>query len=122
MDWAGSAFKYLTEKCPPLSEAKIKEGVFVDPQIRKLFRDNMFNNLLQDNEKKASDAFRLVSTNFLGSIRAENYKEYIEDTSFYHKLGYNMSLKVHMLHSHLNFFPNNCGMVSDKHDKCFHQE
>jgi len=51
---------------------KIKEGVFVGPQIRRLFRDNMFNNLLQGDEKKAWDAFRLVSSKFLGNIRAEN--------------------------------------------------
>jgi hypothetical protein len=74
MDRTGSAFKYLAEKFPRLSEAKIKEGVFVGPQICKLFRDNMFNNLLQGDEKKAWDMFRLVSTNFLGNIRAKNYK------------------------------------------------
>jgi hypothetical protein len=79
MDRAGSAFKYLAEKFPQLSEAKIKEGVFVGPQIRKLFRDGMFNNLHHGDEKKAWDAFRLVSTNFLGNIRAENYKELVED-------------------------------------------
>jgi len=69
----------------------------VGPQTRKLFRDDMFNNLLQGDEKKAWYAFRLMSTNFLGNIRAENYKELIEDTSLYHKLGCNMSLKMHML-------------------------
>ena len=35
---------------PRLSEAKIKVGVFVGPQIRKLFRDDMFNNLLEGDE------------------------------------------------------------------------
>ena len=75
------------------------------PQIRKLFRDDMFNNLLQGDEKKAWDAFRLVSTKFLGNIRAENYKELIEDMSLYHKRGCNISLKIYMLHSHLDFFP-----------------
>ena len=89
------------------------------PQIRKLFRDDMFSNLLQGDEKKAWDAFRLVSTNFLGNIRAENYKELMENMSLYHKLGCNMSLKIHMLHSHLNFFPDNCGMVSDEHGDLF---
>jgi len=83
----------------------------------------MFNNLLKGDEKKALDAFRLVSTNFLGNIRAENYKEFIEDMlTLYHKLGCNMSLKIHMLHYHLDFFPNNCGMVSDEHGERFHQE
>jgi len=60
----------------------------------------MFKNLLQDDEKKAWDAFRLVSTNFLGNIRAENYKELIEDMlSLYQKLCCNVSLRIHMLHS-----------------------
>jgi hypothetical protein len=88
MDQTGSVFKYLAEKFPPLSEVEIKEGVFVGPQIRKLFRDGMFNNLLQDDMKKAWDAFCLVSTNFFENIRAENYKEFIEDMLLlYHKLG-----------------------------------
>jgi hypothetical protein len=43
MDQAGSAFKYLAKKFSQLSEAKIKEGVFVCPQICKFFRDDMFN-------------------------------------------------------------------------------
>jgi hypothetical protein len=50
----------------------------VGSQIRKLFRGNMFNNLLQDGEKKAWGAFRLVPPNFLGNITAENYKELIK--------------------------------------------
>jgi len=92
----------------------------------------MFNKLLKDDEKKAWEPFRLVSTNFLGNIRAENDKELIEDMlTLYHKLGCNMSLKIlgcnmslkiHMLHSHLDFFPNNCGMVRDEHGERFHQE
>jgi len=116
MERTGSVFRYLAETFPRLSEAKIKEGVFVGPQMRKLFREDMFKNLLQGDEKKAWDAFRLVSTNFLGNISVENYKDLIEDMlSLYHKLGCNMSLKIHMLHFHLDFFPYNCGMVRDEH-------
>jgi hypothetical protein len=122
-DRTGPAFKYLAEKFPRLSEAKIKEGVFMGPHIRKLFRDGMFNNLLHGDEKKAWDAFRLVSANFLGNIRAENYKELIQEMlSLYHKLGCNMPLKIHMFHSHLDFFPGNCGMVSDENGERFRQE
>ena len=73
--------------------------------------------------KKAWYAFPLVSTNYLGNIRAEHYKELIEDMlSMYHKLGCNMSLKIHFLHSHLDFFLDNCGMVSDEHGERFHQD
>ena len=55
------------------SAKRTLKGGFVGPQIGKLFRDDMFNSLLQGDEKKAWDAFRLVSANFLGNIRAANY-------------------------------------------------
>ena len=122
MDQSGSAFEYLVEKFLRLSEAKIKKGVSLGPHIRKLFRDDMFNKLLQGNENKSWDAFRLVSTNFLGNIRSENYKEFIKDMSLYHKLCCNMSLKIHMIHSHLDFFPDNRDMVSDEHGERFQQK
>ncbi|UYV77336.1 hypothetical protein LAZ67_15000546 [Cordylochernes scorpioides] len=32
-----------------------------------------------------------------------------------------MSLKIHFLHSHLDFFPDNLGTVSDEHGERFHQ-
>ncbi|UYV81492.1 K02A2.6-like, partial [Cordylochernes scorpioides] len=37
-------------------------------------------------------------------------------------LGCNMSLKIHFLHSHLDFFPDNLGAVSDEHGERFHQD
>lgn len=40
----------------------------------------------------------------------------------YNDLGCNMSLKVHFLHSHLDFFPQNLGDVSDEHGERFHQD
>jgi len=33
-----------------------------------------------------------------------------------------MSLKIHFLESHLNFFPENLGEVSDEHGERFHQD
>jgi hypothetical protein len=33
-----------------------------------------------------------------------------------------MSLKVHFLGSHLDFFPENLGAVSDEHGERFHQD
>jgi hypothetical protein len=74
-------------------------------------------------KKKTWDEFRLVSANFLGNIRSENYKELIEDKlSLHHKLGCDNSLKIYLIHSHLDFFSNNCSMVSDEHGERFHQE
>ena len=42
-DQTGTAFRYLTEKLPGIRAANIKEGVFIGPQICKLFRDKQFN-------------------------------------------------------------------------------
>jgi hypothetical protein len=54
---------------------KIKEGVFISPQIRQLFRDEQFNCILSGNKNTELDGFRLVAANFLGNNRANNYKE-----------------------------------------------
>lgn len=35
----GSVFQFLKQKFPKLSDAKIKEGVFVGPDINKLIQD-----------------------------------------------------------------------------------
>jgi hypothetical protein len=43
MDQTGTVFRYLTEKFPGIRAAYIKEGVFIGPQIHKLFRDKQFN-------------------------------------------------------------------------------
>jgi len=118
VDRTGSAFKYLAEKFPRLSEVKIKRGFLWVLRSASSSETICSRTYFRVTRKKPWDAFRLVSTNFVGNIRAENYKELIEDMlSLYHKRGCNMSLKIHMLYSHLDIFPDNCGMVSDEHDE-----
>ena len=78
MDRTSLAFRHLHEKFSRLSEAKIKEGFLLGPQIRELFKDDRFNNL-QGGARQAWNAFRLMSTNIRGNVRAENYMELIED-------------------------------------------
>jgi hypothetical protein len=64
-----------------------------------------------------------VVTGFLGNRRANNYKGLVKELlSSYHKLGCNMSVKIHFMSSHLDFFPENCGSVSDEHGERFHQD
>ena len=53
LDKTKAGFKYLYENFPRLSEAKIKEGVFLGPQIRELLRDGNVDHLLHGKEKKA---------------------------------------------------------------------
>jgi len=67
--------------------------------------------------------FKAVCLNFLRNIKAENYKELVEDKlNAYQTMGCNMSLKIHCLHSHWDFFPLNLGAVSNEHVERFHQD
>jgi hypothetical protein len=61
--------------------------------------------------------------NFLGKVKAENYNELLEDLlNAYQNEGCKILLKVHLLHSHLNFFPPNVGAMSDEHGERLHQD
>jgi len=40
----------------------------------------------------------------------------------YNKLGYQKSLKIYILHTHLDFFPENLGTVSDRQGERFYQK
>ncbi|UYV66209.1 hypothetical protein LAZ67_4000761 [Cordylochernes scorpioides] len=116
MDRNASGFAYLKQKFSSISEAKIKEGIFVGPQIRELQQDGNFQNSLNEFEAAAWNSFRNVCKNFLGSVKVENYRDIVNDLLLSYKaLGCNMSLKIHFLHSHLDFFPDNLGAVGDEH-------
>ena len=62
----GSAYRYLVEHFPQLSDAKIKAGVFVGPQIRDLMKDAEFEKTLVHHEKSVWLAFKLLVSNFFG--------------------------------------------------------
>ncbi|UYV71402.1 hypothetical protein LAZ67_8002998 [Cordylochernes scorpioides] len=86
--------------------------------IRELQQDGNFQNSLNEVEAAAWNSFRNVCKNFLGSVKVENYRDIVNDLLLSYKaLGCNMSLKIHFLHSHLDFFPDNLGAVSDEHDE-----
>ena len=67
--------------------------------------------------------FKAVCLNFLGNVKAQNYKELAEDLSNANQArGCNMSLNIRYLHSHLNFFPPNLGPVRDENGEGFHTD
>jgi hypothetical protein len=114
---------YLKHKFPRVSDAKIKEGIFIGPQIRELIKDEQFEEQLNEVGKAAWQAFKNVTKSFLGNHKAENYHEIVSVLlTAYKAMAYNMSLKVHFLDSHLDFFPENLGTVSDEHRERFHQD
>ncbi|GBL93173.1 hypothetical protein AVEN_42633-1 [Araneus ventricosus] len=73
----GDGFNFLKTKFPRLSEAKIKEGIFVGPQIRQLFKDSTFMKSLNRKEKRALLAFKNVCVNFLGNKNSDDYVAHV---------------------------------------------
>ena len=78
-----------------MSEAKVKTGVFVGPQIRQIFADEKFPNLLNRALKASWNSFKAVVSGFLKNNKAENYQELVENMlKNFKTMGCRMSLKV----------------------------
>ena len=121
LDHDKPAFQYLQTKFPKISDAKIKEGILVGPQIRELMLDETFSGTMDQYELAAWDAFKRVCQGFLGKHIAPNYADLVGRLiASYQQLGCNMLLKLHLLHSHLSFFSVN-GDVCDENGERFHQ-
>jgi len=95
----------------------------VGPQIRALIRDGKFEDLISQIKKSAWKSFKSVVKNFLGNRKTLNYREIVGKLlESYQLMGCNMSLKIHFLDSHPDFFPDNLGAVSDENGERFHQD
>jgi hypothetical protein len=116
-------FKYLSMKFPSITEDKLKAGIFVGPQIHKLMKEKDFEKTTNAREKVACTAFRAVTENFLGNNKDQNYKKIVETMlENFKKLCCNMSVKVHFLHSYIEYFPENLGRFSKEQSERFHQD
>ncbi|KAJ4451487.1 hypothetical protein ANN_02950 [Periplaneta americana] len=105
------------------NDTKVKEGIFVGPQIRELVKDPAFVQVFEGKEKEAWEALKGVIHGLLGNKRNDNYTQLVTVLlRKYYQLECNMSLKIHFLHSHLDLFPPTCGAVSDEHGERFHQD
>jgi len=123
MDKTGRGFEYVRNKFPNVSDAKIKEGIFIGPQIRELMQDKQFNEDLNETERNAWLSFKRICKDSLGNHKAANYQEVVQDLlTSYKAMGCSIILKIHFLEPHLDFFPENLGKVSDEHGERFHQD
>jgi hypothetical protein len=123
MNRDGQGFLYLQRKFPRISDAKIKAGILIGPQIRELMKDQDFERSLNESEKAAWRSFQKVVKTFLGNEKDENYEDMISELiENYRPLGCNMYLKMNILDSHLDFFPQNLVNVSYEHGERFHQD
>ncbi|KAJ4442703.1 hypothetical protein ANN_04292 [Periplaneta americana] len=116
----GDCFKYTNYKFFFLPEAKPKEGIFVGANIN-LMKDGFFDNSVTLEERVTWTGFKNVVDNFLGNRKHRDLKKKIVKSMLVamKNLGCNMSIKIHFLHSHLDFFPDCLGGYSEKHEKGF---
>lgn len=77
IDETGEGFLHLKTLFPKLSDAKLKEGIFVGRDIRKIIKDSKFMEKLNTLEKNAWLSFVEVTQNFLGNTMAPNHEEII---------------------------------------------
>ncbi|KAJ8685653.1 hypothetical protein QAD02_021446 [Eretmocerus hayati] len=123
MNKTGAGVSFLREKFPRLGGAKLKEGVLVGPDIRELMLDSGFDAVLNEVELKIWKSVKNVINSYLGNRKSENYETLVRDMlQNFQQMKGNQSLEIHMLDSHLVFFPDNLGAVSDEHGERFHQE
>ena len=123
LDRNSETFKEIRSMFPQLSDAKVTAGIFVGPQVKKMFSSEALENKMTQVEKKAWHAFKNVIAGFLGNNKADNYKDLVEELlDSYYGLGCRMSIKLHYLHSHLEFFRPNLGAVTEEGGEQFHQD
>ena len=78
---------------PKHSDDKLREDVFIGPQIREIINGDLSEHLLTETEKSAWLRFKAVRLNVFGNIKVENYKEIFEDLLNAHQtVGCNISL------------------------------
>ena len=117
------AFKHIEELFPKLSEAKAKAGIFVGPQVKRLMKFDSFSEKLSAVERRAWKSFVSVVEGFLGNHKADNFRNIVEElVDAYEKMGCSMSLKLHVLHSHIDEFKDNMGDYSEEQGERFHQD
>ena len=116
-------FCYIRQMFPSIPEAKVKGGIFAGPQIRRMLASEELEGQMSDLERNAWQAFGMIVEGFLGKHQRDDYAMLVSNLiKSYEKLGCRMSLKLHFLHSHLDFFRDSFGNISEEHGERFHQD
>ena len=116
-------FQEICLMFPRLSDAKIKGGIFIGPQISTVLKSESLETKMNEIEKKAWQAFRGVVNGFLENKKNQNYKELVKKLiKSYQNMGCRMSVKLHFLCFHLDFFQENLGDFSEERGERFHQD
>jgi len=109
----------LCEKFPALNIEKLRAGIlwfsdttFDTEQIFSTYHDNPRKNTWR--------SLTAVVENFLGYFKALNYCDLSKQLlNSYEQLGCNVSVKVHFLHSYVNYFPENVEAMIEEQGESF---
>ena len=86
-------------------------------------QDQNFTARMTAAERAAWYSYVSVIQEFLGSTKASNYRDLVDVMlKNFQAFGARMSIKLHYLFSHLNYFQENLGYVSKEQGKRFHQD
>jgi len=120
MDKTARGFEYVRNKFPNVSDIKIKEGIYIGPQIRELMQDKQFDEDLNEAQRNAWLSFKRICKDCLGNHKGANDQDVVQDLlTLYKAMGFSMSLNIHFLESRLDFFPENFSEVTDEHGERF---
>ena len=98
-----------------MKKRKKKAGVFSGPQIRKLLKDPNFAASMNTVEARDWNTFSLVVSKFFGNRKAENYRDLVKEMlPSMQEMKCNMTIKLHFLKNHLDYFSENLGDISEK--------
>ena len=123
LDREGRGFAFLHQKFQQKSMEKFKAGIFDGPQIRELIKNTSFDNALNPAELSVWLSLKSVIVNFLGNHRSSQYWKVVDELmENFRQIGAHMSVRMHFLRSHLDYFPENCGDFSEEQGECFHQD
>lgn len=84
--------------------------------------DERFDELLWPDELVAWDCIKAVIENCLGKTRSENCRVLVHDMlNAFESINVHMSLKIHFLHCHWDYFEAQMPTESDEHGERFYQ-
>ena len=119
----GRGMKYLKSKYRKISDPRLESGTLDGSKIRKLMKDQEFKSKLTVVERAAWCAFIDLCEQFLGNFKSPNYERIVKKcVDAFEKQGIKETVKLHFIRAHLDYFPANCGRMSDEQGERFHQE
>ena len=117
LDRDGDCFNFIAKTFLGLSIEKFKAGIFDGHQIRILMQDQTFTARMTVTERAGWCLYVSVLREFLGNTKASSCRNLVDVMlQNFQAPGARMSIKLHYLFSHLDYFPENLGDVSEEQD------